>query len=60
MLVLSHFLPMLKLMLELELWDEYRGYKEEQKKAKVEAEDALKKAKETIKLNSLKTKFKNL
>ena len=40
--------------------DEYRGYKEEQKKAKVEAEDALKKAKETIKLNSLKTKFKNL
>lgn len=40
--------------------DEYRGFKEEQKKAKLESEVALKKAKEKIKLNSLKTKFKNL
>lgn len=40
--------------------DEYRGFKEEQKKAKLESEVALNKAKEKIKLNSLKTKFKNL
>ena len=40
--------------------DEYRGYKEEQKKVEQESKDALQKAKEKVKLNSLKVKFKYL